>query len=183
VLALRDSGEFDSQGSEWSWGTDLTIGALALLFAVALATRADQRLRERRRARKERRTARHGEPPADADREPWSQRILAKGSVPIVLVASIALNLPGAAYVVALKDIAVAGHTVLGDVVWILGFNLIMFVLAEIPWLGLVFAPDRTDALVKRMESFLVANGRKIAIGLCVILGVYLVVRGVIHAG
>ncbi len=174
VNGLDASHTLDTSRSTLSWGADLAVGGLALLLAVALATRADQRVRKRRKVRR----------PAKLDegREPWSERLLARGSVPIVFAAGLAINLPGASYLVALKDIA-AGHHPGGVIVFqILVFNLIMFALAEIPWLGLVFAPHRTDALVARMDRVLSANGRRIAIVVCAVFGLFLIARGIAHA-
>jgi hypothetical protein len=175
VAALEDSHALESNTAGLSWGADLAVGGLALLAAVALATRADERLRVRHRARHPPRRREEG-------REPWSQRILARGSVPIVFAAGMAINLPGAAYLIGLKDIAADDHAT-GDVVLlIVVFNLIMFLLAEIPLLGLLFAPERTDALVARMDHWLSANGRRIAVVLCAGLGIFLVARGIAHA-
>lgn len=174
IAALKDSGQLNSSSSGLSWRADLVVGGLALLLAVALATRADERLRERRREKRP--------PKEEHDREPWSQRILARGSAPIVFFAGLAINVPGAAYLVALKDIAAGHHTTGTDVLLVLLFNAIMFMLAEIPLLGLVFAPERTDELVGWMDSWLSANGRRIAIGLCGVLGAFLVARGIAHS-
>lgn len=181
VLALKDSKLVTSQSSGLSWGVDLAVGGLAMLAAVAIATRADQRMRERRKRRKA--AKQRGEPVAKTEeREPWSQRLLARGSVPIVFAAALAINLPGAAYLVALKDIAAGHHSVPTQVILVIGFNLIMFLLAEIPLLGLLFAPEKTEALVKRMNAWMGRHGREIAIALCVILGVFLIVRGIINS-
>jgi hypothetical protein len=57
-----------------------------------------------------------------------------------------------------------------------------MFTLAEIPWLGLVFAPQRTDALVARMDHLISANGRRIATVVCALFGILLIARGISHA-
>ncbi len=174
VNGLDASHTLDTSKSTLSWTADLTVGGLALLLAVALATRADQRLRSRRKARRPAK-------PEDG-REPWSERILARGSVPIVFAAGLAINLPGASYLIALKDIA-AGHHPGGVILFqVLIFNLIMFALAEIPWFGLVFAPQRTDALVGRMDHLISANGRRIAIGVCALFGVLLIARGIAHS-
>jgi hypothetical protein len=172
VLLIRHSGAVAHKGSGWSWGTDLAVGGLALLLALALWTHAWQRLRARRGSR----------PHRAADAEPWSQRLLTRGSVPIVIAASIAINLPGAVYLVALKDIAADHDSVPVDLALVLAFNLIMFGLAELPWLGLLFAPARTEAAVERASDFLAAHGRKIAIVVCVVVGVHLVVRGAIRS-
>src|SRR5439155_13629115 len=113
IAVVKSSGALKSSSSGLSWGTDLAIGGLALLLAVALATRTDARIKERRRAR-------HPAKPVDPEedkKEPLSQRILSRGSVPIVFIAALAINLPGAAYLVALKDIAAAHHPTGVDIV------------------------------------------------------------------
>jgi hypothetical protein len=179
VLVLGGSSSLHAS-SALSWSADLAVGGLALLVAVALATGTDRRLRQRRAARKERG---EDEEEAEEEREPWSRRLLARGSLPLVFLAAIAINLPGAAYLVALKDIAAGHHSTLADVALILGFNVIMFALAEIPLAGLLFARERTDALVAQADAWLAHHGRDLAIALSVVLGVFLIVRGLVHAG
>jgi Sap-like sulfolipid-1-addressing protein len=175
VIVFALGGVVHGSGSGLSWGMDLTIGGLALLLAVALATGLDQRFRERRQARRPQKEDRE-------QREPWSQRILSRGSVPIVFAAALAINVPGAAYLIALKDIAAAHASTVTSVVEIVAFNLIMFALAEIPWLGLLFAPQRTQQLVGRTDHWLSAHGRRIAMLVSAALGVFLIVRGILHS-
>jgi hypothetical protein len=175
IFVLEDSGALQDNKSGLSWTTDLAVGGLAILLAVAIATRADARWAERRRAE-------HPAKPVDPDgekREPISQRLLARGSVPVVFLAAIAINLPGASYLVALKDIAAAHHPTGADIALVVGFNLIMFALAEIPLLGLVFAPERTVEMVTSVNDWLSGHGRQIAVGLCTFLGAFLIVRGI----
>jgi hypothetical protein len=100
-LVLERPGALDNSRSGLSWTTDLAVGGLALLVAAALATRAlppdaEPRIDPLR-------------PIPTPWREPWTQRLLARGSVPVVFIAALAINLPGAACLVALKAIA-AGH-------------------------------------------------------------------------
>ena len=132
VGALKASHTLHTSRSTLGWTADLAIGGLALLLAVALATRADQRFQDRRKSRR---------PPTDdaGGREPWSQRFLAGGSVPIVFAAGLAINVPGAFYLIAL-------------------------------------------ALVARMDHWLSANGRRIAIVLAALLGAFLISRGIAHS-
>jgi Sap-like sulfolipid-1-addressing protein len=187
VFALDGSNAVDNEQSLLSWTADLALGGLALLAAVALATHQDERMRARRRARR----ARHSRAPetpgeeaaAVAKREPWSQRILARGSVPIVFVAALFVNVPGAAYLIALKDIAAGNHSTATSVGLIVLFNLIMFLLAEIPLVGLLVAPERTGVLVHGMNRWLNEHSRQLAIGICATLGAFLVVRGFVNAG
>jgi hypothetical protein len=180
VLLIHGSGAVKQSGSGWSWGTDLAVGVLALLLAVALGTHAGPRFKARRAARRRARGAAEPEPANHA--EPRLQRLLSRGSVPIVVLASVILNLPGAIYLVALKDIAAGHHSVAVDVVLVVSFNLIMFLLAEIPLMGLIVAPERTERLVHRAMGFLGVHGTRIATGLCVIVGVHLIVRGALRA-
>jgi hypothetical protein len=180
VFALSGSNWLNKgQSSGLSWKVDLTFGGLAVLAALTLALRWDQRLRERRQRRK---AAKAKAKPEDEQEEPWSHRLLSGGSAPVVFLAALAINLPGAAYLVGLKDIAAGHHSTAGKVLLVLAFNVIMFALAEVPMLGLIFAPERTDALVKRMNAWIVGHGRVIAILLCVVLGVYLIVRGIVNS-
>ncbi|HEY1596120.1 MAG TPA: GAP family protein [Thermoleophilaceae bacterium] len=175
VALIQGTGAVPSSSSGPSWVADVVVGGLLLLVAVAIAKGMDQHLRERRRAHK--RPREHEE-----HKEPLSQRVLARGSVPIVFAAGLAVNVPGAAYLVALKDI-VAGHHSTGVVVFqILLFNLIMFLIAEVALYFLVFQPQRTDAAVKRMDTLLTEKGRQIAVVASGSLGAFLIVRGVAHS-
>jgi hypothetical protein len=182
VKALESSGAIKNEGSGLSWGADLAIGGLALLLAVALGTRQDQRLRERRRRRRE--AAGKGKPESanDDKKEPWSTRILARGSVSLVFFAGLIINVPGAAYLVGLKDIAAGKYSTGAEIALIVGFNVIMFALAEIPLAGLLIAPERTQAMVDRFNHWLSSHSRQIAIVLCAFLGLFLIVRGIVNS-
>jgi hypothetical protein len=177
VFALEQSGALDDSGSVLSWTADVVVGCLALLLAVALATRADARVVERRRAGRPAQPSDH-----EVEREPWSRRLLASGSVPVVIAASVVFNLPGAAYLIALKDIAAAHHATGIAVVVVVTFNLVMFLLAEIALVRLIVAPEGTDRLVRRVDDWVSRHGRQIAVVLSAALGVFLNVRGIIRS-
>ncbi len=148
---------------------NFTIGALALIVAYVLATDRDARFEERRQ---ERRASR---PP----RDPWSERVLSHGTTPIAFAVGVALNLPGAFYLVALKDIAQGQHGVGAQVFAIVLFNLIMFALAEVPLLGYSFAPDATRTRVEALNAWMARHARQIVIAVAVLAGIYLIGRGI----
>jgi hypothetical protein len=177
VLLLHGSGAVAHRGSGWNWGTDLGVGVFALVLAAALGTHVPQRVRARRANRNRAAIADPAKTP-----QPWSHRLLARGSLPVVIVAAVILNLPGAIYLVALKDIAAGHHSAAVDAVLVVAFNVIMFSLAEIPWVGLMVAPERTERLVKRAMTFLGVHGNKIATALCLVVGVHLIVRAAIRS-
>jgi Sap, sulfolipid-1-addressing protein len=171
VALLNGSGAVQNSRSGLSWIMDVSFGGLALLLAVGIATRADARLKERRRG---------AVAPAEKDtREPLTQRILSRGSVPIVFLAALAINLPGAAYLIGLKDIAAGGHGTGGVILLVVAFNIIMFTLAEVPLVGLAVAPERTVALVDGVNAWVSAHSRRIAVVLSAALGVFLIARGI----
>lgn len=148
---------------------NFTVGLLALIVAYALATDRDAGLEQRRRERKA----------SKPSRDPWSQRVLNRGTAPIAFAVGVALNLPGAFYLVALKDIARGQHGTGSQVFAIVLFNLIMFALAELPLLGYFFAPEATEQRVEALNEWLGRHARQIVIALATTMGVYLVARGV----
>jgi Sap, sulfolipid-1-addressing protein len=149
---------------------NFTIGALALIVAYVLATDRDARFEARRR---ERRASR---PP----RDPWSERVLSRGNAPIAFAVGVALNLPGAFYLVALKDIAKSQHGVGDEIFAILVFNLIMFVLAEVPLLGYSLAPEETRARVEALNAWMARHARQMVVAVATLAGLYLIGRGVV---
>jgi len=148
---------------------NFTVGGLALIVAYVLATDRDAAVEQRRRERRAGRPA----------RDPWSERVLSRGNAPIAFAVGVVLNLPGAFYLVALKDIA-QGQTALGrQVLAIVSFNLIMFVLAELPLLGYSFAPEQTQRRVEQLNAWMASHARQIVIVVATTVGLYLVARGI----
>ena len=149
---------------------NLTIGFLSLLVAYVLASDRGASLGERRREKKA----------AKPQRDPWSERVLNRGTAPIAFAVGVVLNLPGAFYLVALKDIAQGQDGLGNQVVAIVIFNLIMFVLAEVPLLGYSFAPEATQARVEQLNEWMSRNARQIVIVVATTIGLYLVARGIV---
>jgi len=149
---------------------NFTVGLLALLVAYVLATDRDAGLEERR----------HERQAARPTRDPWSQRVLNRGTAPIAFAVGVVLNLPGAFYLVALKDIAQGQHGFGAQAFAVVLFNLIMFLLAELPLLGYCFAPETTQQRVEAFNEWLGRHARQIVILISTVMGVYLVARGVV---
>jgi hypothetical protein len=155
---------------------DIAVGLLALALFWVLVSGRDRGLRERRASKTEARKANH------AGHEPWSRRLLQRDSPGLTFGVALALNLPGVAYLVALKDIAESSAGVPRKIVWVVLYNLITFTLLELPIFGYAFAPDRTRQWVEAFNGWLGGHGRKIAMVLCATAGGFLVARGLIHA-
>jgi hypothetical protein len=149
---------------------DLAVGLLLLVLLYALLSGRDRRFTERRERKRAER--------ADSGKEPWSDRVIRRQSLVLTFVVGIALNLPGALYLVALKDIASADQGTVADVLQVLVYNLIMFAWAEIPLVAYGLAPERTEALIKRFHDWLGDHARQIAIAICGIAAAYLTIKG-----
>jgi MFS family permease len=149
---------------------DLAVGLLLFALLYALLTGRDRRLAERRERKRTKR--------AESSKEPFSNRVLARQSIVFTFVVGMALNLPGALYLVALKEIAAADQSTATDLVQLVIYNVIMFAWAEIPLIGYGVAPERTEALIKRIHDWLGVHTRQIAIGICCVAAAYLTIKG-----
>jgi hypothetical protein len=176
VTAFKEGHSLGASNRTVGPAVDIVIGLFALAFFWVLVTGRDRGMRERRTRKKEAKAL------EDAGREPWSHRLMQRDSLGLTFAVALALNLPGAMYLVALKDIAESSADAARQILWIVLYNLIMFALVEIPILGYVFAPDRTRERVEAFNEWLGGHSRQIAAGLCGMAGVVLFARGLIAA-
>ena len=65
-------------------------------------------------------------------------------------------------------------------VLLVIGFCLMQQILLEIPLLGYLFAPDRTQDTITRFRAWMSRKGRPAAVIGAAAIGVILVARGVI---
>jgi hypothetical protein len=172
VTALRNGDVVGGSDHTVGPGVNLAGGVIALFLVWFLASDWGRDRRERMRRRKE---ARH----ATSARPPWSERVIQRGSVTLTFVVGMALNLPGAMYLVALKDVAAADLGTTETVGVLLAYNLIMFQWAELPLIGYAIAPDRTKAVITAMNHWLRSHARELAIVICSIAAAFLITRGI----
>lgn len=170
VYALADSGAANTTQHSINPAIDLALGAIALIAAFVLATDRQTRLAERRRRRR-------------AERKPkgpprW-QRTLSKGSPRTTFVVGALLTLPGASYLAGLHRIDKLGYSVPATVALVVGFNLIMLALIEVPLLCFVVAPQWTPGAVERTRAWVMHRARRIATYVLVVVGGALVIKGV----
>jgi hypothetical protein len=159
-------------GSDHTVGpaVDFAVAAIALVLVYVLLTDRDRALREHRERKKAQR-----ETEASV---PFSQRVLSRNSLFLTFVIGIALNLPGALYLVALKDIAAADLATGTIVLYVLLYNLIMFQWAEIPLIGYAVAPEKTEHVIRSLNDWLGTHARQIATALCAAAAFYLILQG-----
>jgi Sap, sulfolipid-1-addressing protein len=181
IEAFKAGHSVGASNKSVSPGVDIAGGVVALALFWVLLTDRDRRLRERRERRKEAKLA-EKEAGEDDDRDPWSQRLLQRDSLGLTFAVALVLNLPGAMYLVALKDIAESDAGTARIALWVVLYNLIMFGFIEVPLLGYLLSPDATKRRVEAMHHWLGTHGRHVAMTLCVTAGGFLVARGLIGA-
>jgi cadmium resistance protein CadD (predicted permease) len=139
--------------------------ALALLcFAAALAIRRRPEHEDEHRSREATRRI------AARLREP---------SVTTVAVAGVLTHFPGLFYLIALNAIIATDPSLFDGVVQVIVYNAIWF---AIPLLALVLAilrPDSTSEIVERISEWARAHQRTVVPIVFVVLGLYLVAKGV----
>jgi hypothetical protein len=170
VFALEGTESASATQRTVSPAADIALGAIAIILARVLASERADRVLEWRRERKE----------AHTKGPPRWQRELSKGSPRITFVLGALLTLPGASYLAGLHALSKLDYPTAVVVLVVIGFNLVMLALIEIPLLCFVFAPDWTPGAVEQAKTWIGQHIRTIAIRGFTILGMLLVLKGVI---
>jgi hypothetical protein len=170
VSALKGSSSVSTTQNTINPAVDLALGAILLAAAVILGTGRDKRIAERRRARKG---------PKEEKGPPRWQQALSKGSARTTFVVGALLTLPGGSYLAGLNEIEKQNLSTTATVLTVIGFNLVMLILLELPLLGYTFAPDWTPGAVERAKAWAGRNGHKAAVIALAVLGGALVVKGI----
>jgi hypothetical protein len=168
VFSLKSSGVVSSTQHTLSPLADIVLGGLTLIVAAVLASGRDARYRERRAKKKE------GRPP------PRWQRELRRGSPRTTFVLGALLTLPGASYLAALDKLTKLNYSTVVTVLIVLGFNLVMLLLLEVPMIAFALAPQGTPAAIDRAKAWAGIHGRVYAERGFAVIGVLLVIKGIV---
>jgi hypothetical protein len=171
VFALDDPGSTSTAQHSLAPSMDVTLGLLFLLVAYVLRGGHDERLRARRAAKKG---------PPEEEKPSKVEQLLGRGSARITFALGVVLTLPGVSYLAALHDLDNLDYGTVPTILVVVGFNLMLLILLEVPLVGYFVAPERTVVEVQRFRAWLTRSGRRIAVYAFAGLGALLVVRGVI---
>jgi len=172
VRALESSGAVDRSHHSTKPIVSIVAGALSLGVAWGIWSGAINRgLSRHRRPKRE---------PKAASKPSMASRALSRGSIAMAFVAGTVLNLPGVWYLDALTEIAKAMPSTSSALLQLLLFNVIMFALVEIPIVAYVVNPAGAAGLVERGSGWGHRHSREVAIGLAIVVGVWLIVKGIV---
>jgi Sap, sulfolipid-1-addressing protein len=171
VFSLTGSSASNTTENTISPAVDIALGGIALAISFVLYTGRHDRLRERRRARKA----------AKPDKGPprW-QRELSKGSARTTFVIGALLTLPGASYLAGLDHIHELKYSTPVTVLVVIGFNLVMLWLLEVPLVSFVVAPEWTPRAIERARAWVGRHTHAFAVRGLAVIGSLLVIKGIV---
>ena len=158
-----------------SAGVDLALGLFLLAVGALVAT---GRLHGRRKAPV---PAGDGHPEQPEKKDGWAQRALAEPRVGLALLIGAVCGIPGASYLTGLHILITSKSSTANQVVGVVLFVLIEFLLIIIPFVSLQLWPEATKARLKTAQGWLVGHARQLMAYTALILGAYLVVSALIR--
>jgi Sap, sulfolipid-1-addressing protein len=171
VFSLSGSSTTSTTENTLSPSVDIGLGAICLAASFVFYTGRVERLRQRRAARK---TAKgNAEPPR------W-QRELSKGSPRVTFLVGALLTLPGASYLAGLTEIHKLHYSTAATVLVVIGFNIVMLWLLEVPLLSFLIAPNWTPQAIIRAKAWVSRHAHMFAVRGFAAVGTLLILKGVI---
>ena len=171
VFSLPTSSTTSTTENTLSPAVDIGLGAVALAAAFVFYTGRVERIRERRAARK-------AEKP-DTGPPRW-QRELSKGSPRVTFVVGALLTLPGASYLAGLDEVHKLNYSTPVTVLVVVGFNIVMLWLLEVPLACFLIAPEWTPEAVGRAKAWVSRHAHTFAVRGFAIVGILLIIKGLI---
>ena len=162
-----------------SAGVDLALGLL-LLAGGALVAKG--RLHGRR---KQPVPAGGSQPdtPQKEKKDGWAERVLAEPRLALAMLVGGLVGIPGVAYLTALHNLIAGKYSTVTQVVGVIVFVLIEFLLLIIPFVFLELWPEATKAFAKRSQLWLARHTRQLIAYICLVLGAYLTVSALVRLG
>ena len=158
-----------------SAGVDLGLGLLLLAVGVLLAT---GRLRGRRPAPIPA-GARPAERPEKKDN--WARRVLGEPRLGLAMLVGALIGLPGASYLTALHHLIAGQYSTAVQVIAVVVFVVIEFLLIIIPFAFLELRPEATKARLKGTQDWLLGHALQLMAGIALALGAYLTISALIR--
>ena len=178
VFSLHGSSTESTSKKTVSPLEDLVVGLLCLAIAWVLWTGRDQPFQQRRRAKKEAKLKARQD--AGKPTESLPLRMLGKGDPKVTFLVGAVLSFPGVSYLDALDHIHKLNPGTVETVALVVFFCLMQQILLELPLIGYLFAPARTQSTVDRFRAWMGRSGRSAAVIGAGVIGLLLTARAVI---
>jgi hypothetical protein len=171
VFALQDSSAVNTAKDTLSPAADIALGAILLVVAFMLHSGRHEERSERRKEKKA----------GKKEKTPRWREVMSKGRARDTFIVGALLTLPGASYLAGLSEISKQGLGTPETVLCVIGFNLVMLAILEVPLLGYTFAPHRTRTALQHFKEVLTRDGERILFIGALVMGLALVLRGLVE--
>jgi hypothetical protein len=171
VFSLTGSSTTSTTEHTLSPALDIALGGIAVVAAWVVWSGRHSRRRELRRARKA----------AKPDKGPslW-ERELNKESPRTAFLIGMLLTLPGASYLAGLVEIHRLNHSAPVTVLLVIGFNVVMLWLLEVPLVSFFIAPERTPRAIEHAKAWVAQHSHVFAVRGLTLVGALLIIKGII---
>jgi Sap-like sulfolipid-1-addressing protein len=165
-----------------SAGVDLGLGLLLLVVGVVLVT---GRLHGRRPAPVPVGAGAPGQPEKpekpEKRQDGWARRVLGEPRLGLAMLVGVVLGLPGASYLTALHHLIAGDYSAAIQVIAVVVFVVIEFLLIIIPFAFLELRPEATKAALRRTQDWLGSHALQLMAAIALALGAYLTISGLIR--
>jgi hypothetical protein len=166
-----------------SAGVDLALGLLLLAAGGLLAT---GRLHGRRKTPA---PAGDGQPEKKEEEEKkkkkkkdgWAQRVLREPRLGLAMLVGAVIGIPGASYLTALHNLVTGKSSTATQVIAVVIFVVIDFLLIIIPFAFLELRPEATKAALTHAQDWLLGHALQLMAAIALLLGAYLAVSGLVR--
>ncbi len=158
-----------------SAGVDLAVGLLLLAAGGLLRT---GRLHGRRKAPV---PAGDGPPGKPEKKDGWAQRVLSEPRLGLAMLVGAVVGIPGATYLTALHNLVTGKSSTAIQVLAVVIFVIIDFLLIIVPFAFLELRPEATKALLKQSQDWLLSHALQLMATIALLLGAYLAISGLVR--
>ena len=164
-----------------SAGVDLALGLLLLTVGALVAT---GRLHSRRKAPVPAGDGQSGKPQKKKKKKDgWAARVLAEPRLGLAMLVGALCGIPGASYLTGLHILITSKSSTANQVIGVILFVLIEFLLIIIPFVFLELRPEATKAALGRSQEWLLGHARQLMAYTALILGAYLTISAAVRLG
>jgi Sap, sulfolipid-1-addressing protein len=107
--------------------------------------------------------------------------VLGEPRLGLAMLVGALIGLPGASYLTALHHLISGNYSTAVQVIAIVVFVVIEFLLIIIPFAFLELRPEATKVLLKRAQGWLGGHAAQLVAAVALILGAYLAVSGLVR--
>ena len=161
-----------------SAGTDLALGLLLLAVGALLAT---GRLHGWRKTPVPAGAGLPEEPERPEKKDGWAQRMLSEPRLGLAMLVGALIGIPGVSYLAALHNLVTGKSSTATQVIAVVIFVIIDFLLILIPFAFLELRPEATKARLKQLQDWLLGHALQLMTAIALLLGAYLAISGLVR--